>query len=461
MLRTLAVTALLSAVTAQGWVDRTPANPLTGPSNRAFPAMCWDAAHGYVLMFGGVNLYAGVANETWSWNGTAWTRHITSQQPYNGFYTQQPNQTAMVFHPPTNEVVMVHFGTTWTWTGSDWALRNVPIGNPSSNGDPRDVALAHDPIRNQTVLFVGTRFVSSGFPTPVSETYLWDGFSWSPRQTPVIPWPVVNPAMAFDPVANRIVLATSGSPAGAFYEWTGSNWQQRLPAGAPMTLGAMATDTAHQQIVMFDGVMNAQPNHTWSLANGTLQQVSTAIEPARRFGAAMAYDPIRGKFVMFGGTNNWNAQVNQLFTLGDTWEFELGAGASYTTFGTGCMGSRGVPTLAAQSGSVPHIGQTFQANVGNLPFTGPVFLFVGISNTTYGASPLPFGLGGLGAPGCNILSSGEDLRLLTNVLGSALWQWTIPNAPGVSFYNQAFAFDPAANALGLTVSNAGHGTIGF
>ena len=90
-----------------------------------------------------------------------------------------------------------------------------------------------------------------------------------------------------------------------------------------------------------------------------------------------------------------------------------------------------------------------------------MFLFVGISNTTYGPTPLPFGLGSLGAPGCNVLSSGEDLRLLTNVLGSSLWQWTIPNAPGVSFYNQAFAFDPAANALGLTVSNGGQGTIGY
>ena len=460
MLRTLCVSVLATLATAQGWVDRTPANPLTGPSSRAFPAMCWDAAHGYVLMFGGApgSFGGGAVNETWSWNGTSWTRHNASQLPYGGWYQEAPHQTAMVFHPPTNEVVMVHFGTTWTWTGTDWLLRNAPIG---AGNDPRDIAMAHDPIRNQTVLFVGTRYAyNQGPPAPVSQTFVWDGFSWSPRSTPVTPWPIQNPAMAFDPVANRLVLATSGSPAGAFYEWTGSNWQQRFPAGAPVTLGAMASDTPHQRIVMLDGVMNAQPNHTWTLANGQLQQVSTAIEPARRFGAAMAYDPIRGKVVMFGGTNQWNYQ-NLNFALGDTWEFELGAGASYSTFGTGCTGSRGVPTLTAQAGSLPRIGQTFQGNLGNLPFTGPVFLFVGISNTTYGPTPLPFGLGSLGAPGCNVLSSGEDLRLLTNVLGSSLWQWTIPNAPGVSFYNQAFAFDPAANALGLTVSNGGQGTIGY
>jgi hypothetical protein len=54
--------------------------------------------------------------------------------------------------------------------------------------------------------------------------------------------------------------------------------------------------------------------------------------------------------------------------------------------------------------------------------------------------------------------------VLTNVLGSAVWQFAVPNvpnAPGATFYNQAFVFDPTANALGLTTSNGGQATIGF
>ncbi|MCA8965486.1 MAG: ABC transporter permease [Planctomycetes bacterium] len=117
--------------------------------------------------------------------------------------------------------------------------------------------------------------------------------------------------------------------------------------------------------------------------------------------------------------------------------------------------------LAARSGSSPQIGHSFELALGNLPFTGPVFLFLGLSDTSYGPTPLPYSLGGLGAPGCSILCSGEAPYLLTNVLGSALWSWNVPNVPGVSFYNQAFGFDPAANALGLSASNAGRGTIGF
>ena len=61
----------------------------------------------------------------------------------------------------------------------------------------------------------------------------------------------------------------------------------------------------------------------------------------------------------------------------------------------------------------------------------------------------------------SVLCSGEELVVLTNVLGTAVWQRAIPSFPGLVFYNQAFAFDPGANALGLTTSNGGQGTLGF
>jgi hypothetical protein len=107
------------------------------------------------------------------------------------------------------------------------------------------------------------------------------------------------------------------------------------------------------------------------------------------------------------------------------------------------------------------VGQTLQLHVGNLPFTGPVFLFLGLSNTNYGPTPVPFSLAGLGAPACSVLASGDQLHVLTNVLGSAVWQFQVPNFPGTAFYNQAFPLDPGANALGLTASNGGQGTIGL
>ena len=57
-------------------------------------------------------------------------------------------------------------------------------------------------------------------------------------------------------------------------------------------------------------------------------------------------------------------------------------------------------------------------------------------------------------------------RAAADSLPSARTCWAGPcgalrNFPGLTFYNQAFAFDPGQNPLGLTASNGGSGTIGF
>lgn len=459
MLRPILAFALAIPLTAQGWVDLTPTSPLTGPGSRAFAAMCFDAAHGYVLMWGGVGPFFGPAADTWSFDGATWTRHAVVTAPGgNGGYHEPV--AAMAFHAPANEPLLVVRNVTYGWNGSDWVQRSQQIGS-NSLGDPIDVAMAHDPVRAQTVLFVGGRWAVNGLTNPVSETYVWDGFGWSPRPTATVPYPLAQPSMAFDPAAGRLLLATNGNGMAAFFEWNGSNWQQRFLAGAPSAVAGMATDDAHHQVVMLDGVMDAQPNHTWTIANSVCARLGTAIEPARRFVAAMAGDPLRHKVVLYGGSNRFDPLTNSCFLLGDTWEFEAGAAAAYATYGAGCSGSRGVPTISAQGSSLPRTGQTFQLHVGNLPLTAPAFLFLGLSDTSYGPTPLPFALGGLGAPGCSILASSDQLYLLTNVLGSAVWQLPMPNLPGAVFFNQAIALDPAANALGLSTSNGGRGTLGF
>ncbi|MBI5851420.1 MAG: hypothetical protein HZB39_10420 [Planctomycetes bacterium] len=171
--------------------------------------------------------------------------------------------------------------------------------------------------------------------------------------------------------------------------------------------------------------------------------------PAMRSDANLVFDSGRNRFVLHGGSG-----------FADTWELELGPSASYSTFGQGCIGSRGIPTLVPQGSPTPRVGGAFTLQVNNLPWTGPAFLFFGFSDTSYGGTPLPFNLGVLGAPLCSLLVSGDILYPVPNVLGVGTWSFPVPNYPGYAFFNQAFAFDPVANALGLTVSNAGRGVIG-
>ncbi len=461
MLRTAVPLVFASLVAAQGWVNATPTSPLTRPANRAFGAMTWDPVHNYVLLFGGLGQgWGSLAPSTWSWNGSAWTQYATSSPTGYFVNPEDPSRSAMAFVPQLNQVVLFFSDNTYGWNGSSWV--NLPITNPSvNNGYCCDVAMGHDPVRNQTLLFVGLHRSAQSFPVYTGETYVLSGAAWVLQSTSLLPWPARYPSMAFDASSGRLVMATSGtysSGPGAFFEWNGSDWVQRLVAGGPTSPGALVADTTHGDVVMFDGDLATQPAHTWRYRDGVVTALGSANAPAPRFGAMLAHDPVRQRTVLFGGTNYMTS--TSYLTLGDTWEFESGAGAAYTTYGTGCSGSRGVPTLAARSGSLPQVGQSFELALGNLPFTGPVFLFLGLSDTSYGPTPLPYSLGGLGAPGCSILCSGEAPYLVSNLLGSAVWSWNVPNVPGVSFFNQAFAFDPAANALGLSASNAGHGTIG-
>ncbi len=458
------VASTTSPLLAQGWVDRTNGS---GPQPRYGHSLCWDPVRNYTLLVG------GTVSDTWSWDGNSWTqRGPAPSSPYN--------PTAAVTHGASGEVLYVVAqspGATpsaYRWDGTSWlSLPPMPATSPvlGWSGFGKMVA-AFDPVRAESIFF------SLGMGSVV----VWNGTSFSERPLtsnvnltqPAIPGvSSVNDStfMAWDPVSQRVVLTYRGwsslwimgtpvpFPLTRMYDYNGFGFVQRNPVQYPARPGAMATDTARNRLVMFDGEWDfgshaALPNHTWIVANGAMTRLTTPFEPSFREQAAMAFDPVRGVCVLFGGSNNnW--------PFGDTWEFNLGPLASFTPFGTGCVGSRGIPTLAAQAGSVPRIGTTFTANIGNLPWTGPAAMLLGLSNTSYGSSPLPLDLTFLGAPTCSLYTSIDAVENLTNVLGAAAWSWTVPPVPGASFYAQVVPLDPGVNALGATLSNAAHGIIGL
>jgi hypothetical protein len=136
--------------------------------------------------------------------------------------------------------------------------------------------------------------------------------------------------------------------------------------------------------------------------------------------------------------------------------------ASFTTFGVGCPGAQGVPSL--HSTSLPRIGQNFALQVTNLAPVQLGFVFTGFSDQVWGQTSLqlPLSLGVIGMPACTMLIS-PDIDAVTWSAGStANWGFTIPSTStlyGFEFFNQAFFIDAQAPG-GLVVSNAGHGIIG-
>lgn len=149
-----------------------------------------------------------------------------------------------------------------------------------------------------------------------------------------------------------------------------------------------------------------------------------------------------------------------LLTANDTWEYAPVHAAAFVPFGTGCPGSGGTPTLAAEQGSLPWLGATFVVrltNVGTNPLVHLPLVFLGDSNTQWGSLSLPLDLTFFGMPGCMLYTNVVATFVLTNSSGSATWSVPIPNAPallGAALYTQGGATSPGTNPAGVITSNA-------
>ena len=101
----------------------------------------------------------------------------------------------------------------------------------------------------------------------------------------------------------------------------------------------------------------------------------------------------------------------------DTWEWDAGLPATFSTFGTGCASTATLPTI---SGTPPNLGQNFTLEIkGFLPKPQFGQLVFGVSNTKWGLLTLPFSLAVLGMGNCNLLVSPDmSSPIATDARGS-------------------------------------------
>lgn len=157
--------------------------------------------------------------------------------------------------------------------------------------------------------------------------------------------------------------------------------------------------------------------------------------------------------------NAKSAPFNAAANAGRAWNGRIhystptsGGLAGYGFFGAGCAGTLGISH--ALNSTQPVVGGTLSTTVDNLEF-GVAVMVLGLSNTVFGAIPLPLDLTGLGAPGCPLRVS---LDATVAVVGgpSAPWNFSIPNVAtllGMQLYNQAAPLS-SINAFGFVVSDA-------
>jgi hypothetical protein len=144
-----------------------------------------------------------------------------------------------------------------------------------------------------------------------------------------------------------------------------------------------------------------------------------------------------------------------------TWGSPSTVVTSYRVHCASPSASVAIPLLSANG--LPSPGGQMAVELAHARPGAAAVLLTGFSNSAWGAASLPFDLGGLGAPGCQLLVAPEVADgLVAGSAGTASRAFALPNQPGLlggQFYQQYAVLDPV-NPLGLVTSNGGQARVG-
>ncbi|MGC2035756.1 MAG: kelch repeat-containing protein, partial [Thermoplasmata archaeon] len=172
------------------------------------------------------------------------------------------------------------------------------------------------------------------------------------------------------------------------------------PSPSPRWGASMVYDanTSDNYVLLFSG--SGASDDTWTFSNGVWAELSPAIEPPQRTYAAMAYDPLAGYVVLFGGHNGANNY------LGDTWKF---AGDQWTELTPPVAPSArayAAFTYDPAAGGILLFGGNNSEFSHNAGYLGDTWEFTNASNGTW--TQVPTGgidCGGFSQHNCNVTAA--------------------------------------------------------
>jgi hypothetical protein len=283
------------------WVNLT--GP-PGPTPRRDHAAAFSTAKFAMLVHGGRDLVSPPLSSSYVWRDFLydWAFWASAQVARAGH--------AIVFDSLRERYVLVGgedgnpFGTNETWEldhdTAQWSF--VTVAGPSKRSEH---ALVYDPERERTLLFGGRATLSGAV---LGDSWSYDGVGWT-AVGGAQPSARAEHAMAYDAERDRIVLFggrdASGLELGDTWEWNGTNWILRTTSGPPARAdAAMVYDSSRGRCVLLGGssTVGLPDLDVWEW-NGTVwtQPTLAGPGPAGRRGHTAAYDPSRGRIIVFGG----------------------------------------------------------------------------------------------------------------------------------------------------------------
>ncbi len=149
-------------------------------------------------------------------------------------------------------------------------------------------------------------------------------------------------AMTYDTSADGVLLFGGAGGSNRTWTLTNGNWTELYPTAspAPRARASMAYDNVTGQALLFGGETGSTDrNDTWTFSGGAWTEIPTRTAPSPRYGAALTYDARAGYFLLFGGLEG------KTF-LNDTWKYENGQWTNLTDTLSGSPPARFAASLA-------------------------------------------------------------------------------------------------------------------
>lgn len=188
--------------------------------------MAYDTSRQVMVLFGGTN--GSEFGDTWEWDGNLWTLRADSG-PVPRFahamaFDESRHVTVMFGGGQGSFLGTIELNGTWEWDGSIWQQRIAP----SPHGRYAHT-LIYDSTRHVSILYGGEFFGPLDVPVSLSDTWEWDGNSWS-EMGDQRPSARAGHAAAFDSARGVTVLfGGTGFP---------ETWEYPCAAGCPFVADA-------------------------------------------------------------------------------------------------------------------------------------------------------------------------------------------------------------------------------
>ena len=308
-----------------------------GPAARSKVAMAYDTGQRRILLFGGLaSDNSTISKDTWEWDGESWTQFADigpSARSQHAMAYDSKRQRIVLFGGAGGNNAATYLNDTWEWDGKDWTQMADTGPSPRAGA-----AMDFDSKRERVLLFGGNNAGNS-----FGDTWAWNGVDWTMEQDTGPPARTQH-GLAYDSGRDRIVLFSgmgfsqqfvtetvrdsgiSGFFGGTHtetrtvtqlqffndtWEYDGVLWTRVADTGPqPRSGGGLVYNG--KTCLLFGGKDNSRVfGDTWQW-DGKHWTERQDIGPGARAFAGTAYDSIRDRVVVFGGSG---ATV-----FGDTWE---------------------------------------------------------------------------------------------------------------------------------------------